>query len=1170
MLDWFKRHRKGLAVSIACFMAVIVMVTVALENYVPMVISQKSKEVKVKIDDDYNADLLNKPGAEPKFRTDAKFKILEIVPYRGMAEIGYGIAGEEPVDISKIKKEDYDKSLDQNFHQSQTVLAWNNTTKKYVNKNSFLRTTLKEALQLSASQVKKYEDNHLVDVLVVEPAQINAHPELIEQSDYISIHDDFAKGPNDYFNRYLYIYELYSYAAIHNQLSAKYYNSGNYPKFKGNGDTSTDLSMEVVAKLYRYSMIDEMPLSIPGYVVKKELDGYNNIQKLGYSISMATFLQNKKIMSPKKCFEKLFKDLHDNSWDFWEARKLMKYLCSGKTQSEVDKLVTEYEVGYSNAVDNDFVGKYNVTTVCAFAHGAGEQSSLMSKITLPDSIGDAIDTSGEEKWCKGVNNDSRDVAITIANAYCPTLTVLDVEPDNSFTLTELDVKSWIPADIRIKVAVVKMTMSEFVGIVNDLNSDYDMIYFGKNVDKMQGGKLYYTGITAKSEHLASLQGEKENKTDFQYSGNDITDRMIEKVRAFMDAGYPVAYAPDLVDASKINTDTKMYQFLDNDKDGMYTVADDQTLGGGSEAGLLNYANVKLGKAYVYDTLNCTIDEYQEGTGASISANGFNGLEVDTRFGSGNYRAYLYIDTDHNGIYNEWVNSGGSYTLDENYEKPIWSGNFTSGETVTVSGAKIPSSAMLGVVSYKLEIVKLSGGEPTGIRSNITGNVKCSASQKTISVLQLSDFTSYPEMDFTSSSSEATRFKNYALSSVVSDRFRIDVTAKDIMTTDFDTFEMLDYDVILVGFVDPAKKLPNADGILNKIAIAAGKGKGVIFTRDVLTYFNNNADADHWGSNMNYRVRTLLGMDRYKAFAGGAATAKDSEMAFTYSVLNKFCSQKYFSGMEENITSTGIVSRINEAKIARYPYVINIDNLSSKKADGFAAKSGIYQVDVDQEGAEVVNGVAYFCLDGNDGEKNYSISPRDARNNYYLWRNDSVFYSGIGRDSFKGGYDNEVKLFINTIISAYGLERSVNIDVTNLHQVSDFTYGKAYLLYGDVDFTEASIAGNKNVEFNLSTTGMSSPVIKIKFYKADADGNIYGDALKLRRDGTKFGLDVSGSEADEFVVSDGTDYIYQYPYAYLNSGANEHIRIVAEATDKGKTITDTVLIKALRRSMFDLD
>ena len=100
--------------------------------------------------------------------------------------------------------------------------------------------------------------------------------------------------------------------------------------------------------------------------------------------------------------------------------------------------------------------------------------------------------------------------------------------------------------------------------------------------------------------------------------------------------------------------------------------------------------------------------------------------------------------------------------------------------------------------------------------------------------------------------------------------------------------------------------------------------------------------------------------------------------------------------------------------------------------------------------------------------------------------------------------------------------------------------------------------------------MSSPVIKIKFYKADADGNIYGDALKLRQDGTKFGLDVSGSEADEFVVSDGTDYIYQYPYAYLNSGANEHIRIVAEATDKGKTITDTVLIKALRRSMFDLD
>ena len=104
MLDWFKRHRKGLAVSIACFMAVIVIVTVALENYVPMVISQKSKEVKVKIDDDYDADLLNKPGAEPKLRTDATSKILETVFDSLKNNIKLVIKLEFPLSIFNLSK----------------------------------------------------------------------------------------------------------------------------------------------------------------------------------------------------------------------------------------------------------------------------------------------------------------------------------------------------------------------------------------------------------------------------------------------------------------------------------------------------------------------------------------------------------------------------------------------------------------------------------------------------------------------------------------------------------------------------------------------------------------------------------------------------------------------------------------------------------------------------------------------------------------------------------------------------------------------------------------------------------------------------------------------------------------------------------------------------------
>jgi hypothetical protein len=320
--------------------------------------------------------------------------------------------------------------------------------------------------------------------------------------------------------------------------------------------------------------------------------------------------------------------------------------------------------------------------------------------------------------------------------------------------------------------------------------------------------------------------------------------------------------------------------------------------------------------------------------------------------------------------------------------------------------------------------------------------------------------------------------------------------------------------------------------------------------------------------MNYKVRSLLGLDRYGAFKEGEAVADSMKMAFTYSVISKFSNSKYFNGLSSDIESTNAISRINEAKVARYPYVIEMD--AAKKTRGFHAKSGIYQTDVEQKGMPAVNGVAYFCLDGDGSNNPYSVSPRDVRNNYYLWRNDSVFYSGISAESFNGNYDNEVKLFVNTIISAYGLVRSVDLNVTNLHEVNDFAGGKAYILYGDVDFKADKVLGKKDVEFNLTTSGMSSPVLKLSFYSADGDGNIVSGPLEMYKNNKRFLDDDSALEEKEFCVSTEVDYIYEYPFKYLNEGSNVNIIMKVTATEKGKTITDSVLIKALRRSMFDLD
>ncbi len=1179
MLKRIEKHQKGVSVAIVSLLIVVLVLCTALEKCSSVVLKEKSSTAQVKV----AKSVTGETTGDIKYRENAKFRILEIVPYRGMAEIGYGIEGEEPIDITRIKEKDVKEDLAQLQHNTEIVLKWDGTKKHLVNQNSFVKSTLKEALQLSESQVKKYIDKKLVDVLVVEPEQINAHPELIEESDYIYIHDDFANGGNDYARRILYLYEVY-HDLKSNESPRTDVDKSRLKcfQFEGNGNGKTDLSINVIEKLFMYGVIKEMPLTVPGYTIKNEETGHTNIQKLGYALALTVYMQQHKILSAQKSYEKLFKTSHKTGWDFWNIKEMVQYLC-GSLKVNCDELVTKILNYYSSAVDNDFVGDYHQTTVDAFAHGGGAESGLFSKMSSSDAFSGKIVTTEDEKWCEGVKNNSRDVAITIYNAYAPEFVVLDVEPDNKFDLTSLDVKSWVPADIRIRISVVKMTMSEFVGIVNDLNSDYDMIYFGNNINKMTGNKLYYTGIKATSGTLTDMQGDGVKGTDFLYSGNDITERMAKKVKAFMDAGYPVAYASDLVDATKVNNDTNIYDFLKSNSSSMYMVEEKEKesygeitkvkmLSGKAAEGLLNKTNIKLGKPLIYETLSDSVEEYDGGSSASIGSTGLSGLEINIRHGAGKYLANLYIDTDHNGIYNEWVEDNGALRIDNHYEKPVWSTVFNAGQTVSIGNVTIPQSAMLGVVSYKIEVVKLSkdtsSSKPLGIRANITGHVKCAGTVKQIKVLQLADFEKYPEMDLSSNSSEARLFNKYAKSSIVTDRFHIAVTAKDIFKEDLGEINFQNYDVILAGFVDPEKKMGDADGLLNKLARAAEKGKGVIITRDMLSAYNNSTDPDHWGTNMNHRLRTLLGMDRFKAFSSGAKTADSTKMTYTYSVLNKYSNSKYFEGLQKDITKTNTVARINEAKIARYPYVIEQD--SQSRTDGFHTKSGIYQVDVNQKDEDAVDGVAYYCLDGEDRNGNYSVSPKDVRNNYYLWRKDTVFYSGITPESFTSGYDNEVKLFVNTIISAYGLERSVDIEVTNLNQVSDFATGKTYILYADVDFTEKTLLGSRPVKFKLSTKGMSSPVIKVRFYKADGEGNKVSGKLRVYRSGNKFETSGSGSGVEESTVSTLTEYTFVYPFEYLNQGENENILIEAVATEKGKTIQDTALVKAIRRSMFDLD
>ena len=64
---------------------------------------------------------------------------------------------------------------------------------------------------------------------------------------------------------------------------------------------------------------------------------------------------------------------------------------------------------------------------------------------------------------------------------------------------------------------------------------------------------------------------------------------------------------------------------------------------------------------------------------------------------------------------------------------------------------------------------------------------------------------------------------------------------------------------------------------------------------------------------------------------------------------------------------------------------------------------------------------WYCLADNGSSYGIGASPMDAVNNYYIYSKGNIFYSGVGHSSING--DEEVKLFVNTMIAAYRQDTS---------------------------------------------------------------------------------------------------------------------------------------------------
>jgi hypothetical protein len=334
-----------------------------------------------------------------------------------------------------------------------------------------------------------------------------------------------------------------------------------------------------------------------------------------------------------------------------------------------------------------------------------------------------------------------------------------------------------------------------------------------------------------------------------------------------------------------------------------------------------------------------------------------------------------------------------------------------------------------------------------------------------------------------------------------------------------------------------------------------------------------------------------------------------------------------SGGWPTAAQTQFIKLTNNGQITTYPYKLNnvIRVLNSHVQN--------FQLDLDYEEGGDVNvwfnlsdqydpDVAQYIKDTNQTgystSNYYSAKDQDGRNNFYIYNKGNITYTGSGHGSNNNGpnalmTDDEVKLFVNTIIAAYRQpesEPTVSIDDT------DGTDGEGNnLLYLDYDgytfsedddglvgsvkngadsrvetvdgkemvavyFSISDIGGNQlqNKKCNLTIT-QPDPNDSSKEVKADT-GKIIIQKITTGDDGKEVRTTLTADSAGQYAVNattGGTSYVLYFPYSEVrddNNGYADYIfNTQSSYTKKNRNVTSNnsqTKVKVMLLPLFGLE
>lgn len=258
---------------------------------------------------------------------------------------------------------------------------------------------------------------------------------------------------------------------------------------------------------------------------------------------------------------------------------------------------------------------------------------------------------------------------------------------------------------------------------------------------------------------------------------------------------------------------------------------------------------------------------------------------------------------------------------------------------------------------------------------------------------------------------------------------------------------------------------------------------------------------------------------------------------------------------------------NDGQITHYPYALgDTIQVSATHAQSF-------QLDLEQEAGGDVT-VWYQLTDAYDtavaGESGtndgiYSSKAGDAGNHYYLYTKGNITYTGLGHSRTEALTDDEVKLFVNTIASAYrAAPAKPYVKVTNGDvSVHENTYTMYVMLTGAEKSTD-----ELTVNFAVCEDWSADEVDRqyyLQYQGSEGEALARQPETTVTDGGTMLGRD-DGRNC--YVVSRGGSYSFQIPYQEVleHGKAVYYLELRSEYASGTKTIETRKLTKVVVYAM----